>query len=601
MASKAGMVKVTVVEANYAASNAAISTEEDNLVFNTYGAIEPYWKPRALCRMFVDSASLRPNIDVYKTNIDGYGHRLKTTIDVARIEMVGQDVKAPDGVREDVKDALTVDKMLCGDTSPEVPSLAVDGALRLLPTQARLERLRVEQFFSSCCAEMSFTELRECRRMDLEVTGNAYWEILRDAEGVPYQIVHLPSVTMRLMAVDPCPHELLEKRRVSKMGLRQRMVRRRMRRFIQVLNGVFVAYFKEFGDPRIMSANTGKFYESIDQMRENEPESRVATEVQHFRIHSPVGAYGVPRWVGAALAVLGSHESEEVNYNYFQNKAVPPMAIMVSGGKLANGAAAKIETYIRDQLKGKDNFHKIMILEAEGTAGTVAGGQGARVRIEMKSLMDAQQQDALFQVYDANNTEKVGAQFRLPKILRGDMKDFNRATAEAALEYAEQQIFQPERNHFDFWMNDRFFPELDVKYHEFVTNSVVTKDPPSITKMVADIADAGGLTVNEVRELAADVFGKTYEPLEADWANEPLRVVLAKLQAESHAKPASSGAPGEAVAQQASQLMQLREALTQADTRRGERALVQARSEEAEKILLVPRDVFDSWLARDAG
>ena len=42
--------------------------------------------------------------------------------------------------------------------------------------------------------------------------------------------------------------------------------------------------------------------------------------------HSPRSPYGVPRWVGTLLSVLGSRQMEEVNYLYFENKSVPPMA-----------------------------------------------------------------------------------------------------------------------------------------------------------------------------------------------------------------------------------------------------------------------------------
>jgi hypothetical protein len=35
-----------------------------------------------LCRLFEHSNSLRPNIDAYATNIDGFGHRLDPAIDL---------------------------------------------------------------------------------------------------------------------------------------------------------------------------------------------------------------------------------------------------------------------------------------------------------------------------------------------------------------------------------------------------------------------------------------------------------------------------------------------------------------------------------------
>jgi capsid portal protein len=117
---------------------------------------------------------------------------------------------------------------------------------------------------------------------------------------------------------------------------------------------------------------------------------------------------------------------------------VPPLALLVSGGKLSDASIPRLERFIEENLKGKENFHKILILEAEGGGGS---GETARAKIELHPLTDAQQQDALFQVYDERNIDKVGTAFRLPRLIRGESKDFNRSTAESALRFAEDQVF----------------------------------------------------------------------------------------------------------------------------------------------------------------
>ena len=107
--------------------------------------------------------------------------------------------------------------------------------------------------------------------------------------------------------------------------------------------------------------------------------------------------------VGALLAVLGLRQLEEVNYLYFENKSVSPLALFISGGYLSESSVPRIERFIEENLKGKRNFHKILILEAEGS------GQGEScAKIELRPLTEAQQQDALFQLYDERNIDKVG-------------------------------------------------------------------------------------------------------------------------------------------------------------------------------------------------
>ena len=89
-------------------------------------------------------------------------------------------------------------------------------------------------------------------------------------------------------------------------------------------------YFKSFGDPRVISRSTGRVFSDIAALKAAKPDDGPATELLHFAIHSPRSPYGVPRWVGTLLCVLGSRQMEEVNFLYFENKSVPPMALLLS-------------------------------------------------------------------------------------------------------------------------------------------------------------------------------------------------------------------------------------------------------------------------------
>jgi PBSX family phage portal protein len=578
--------KTYVIQVETQSSNAAPTTEDDARVFLNYGAILPPYDPRQLHNMFEKSASLRPNIDAYKTNIESFGHRLEPTI----------DLDAPDA-DEKLADAILLEKIADDDPLPTAPTEEVSATKLTLKAEMRLEKLRLDNFFDNCGGNISFIELRERTRQDLEATGNAYWEILRDGRGRPARIELIPSPSMRLMRAELRFTELTEARRASPLSLRQYGVKRRLRRYVQVLFGQFIAYFKELDDPRIMSARTGKVYATWEGLQRDEPGVPPATEILHFRIHTSTSAYGIPRWTGATLSVLGSRAAEEVNVTYFDNKAVPPMAILVSGGSLAKGSAERITTYIRDNIKGRDNFHAILVLEAEPAAGSLSGQNGSRTRIEIKNLMESQNTDALFQVYDANNTEKVGNQFRLPKLLRGDMKDFNRATADAALDYAEQQVFAPERTKVDHVINRRLLPLLDARFHKFVSNGVQVKDQNERSKLITEQVHEGILTINEGRELDADVFGKTFKKLDHPWADQPLSLTLAQASAGSSPGLAEGGKPTETKALEAAaaRLVGLKAALVEAEQKVNTAATDAVRSAEAAHVIQVPQAEFNSW------
>jgi PBSX family phage portal protein len=572
------------VAATIATSNARSATEDDQRVFADHNAITPPYLPRQLWGFFEQSSSLRPNVDVYATNIEGFGHRFVPTIDT------DDTAKIDDHLEE----ALAQTSISDGGDG-EVDPTDVARLKEELPKLIRKERLQLQAFFDNCVAESSFVELRTRSRIDLEVTGNAYWEVLRDkATGQIAQFVLLPSPSMRLTRTDVQHTEVKERRKVSAIEFRTRLVKRRFRGFVQVLFGTFVAYFKELGDPRTMSARTGKVYASVEEMNKAEENAVEATEVIHFKVWSATTAYGVPRWIGALLAVMGSRGSEEVNYIYFDHKAIPPMAVLVSGGHLAANSVTRLETYIKDQFQGRQNFHKILILEAEPATGggTVSGANGSRIRVELKPLLDAQHSDALFQTYEANNAEKVGNQFRIPKILRGDMKDFNRSTADAALAYAEQQVFAPERTKIDFMINRLIISELGARLHTFESNAVATKDPPSLAEMVASALEKGGITPNEAREIYRDVFNKHFDPIAEEWGNQPLSITLAKLSSG-----AAGGMPPDTskdLGAQARHLIELRAMLAATERKADEAALTVARekaSEEVVTITLTPEQI----------
>ena len=539
--------------------------EERDTAFSSAGALAPPYDPEALCLLVEHSNSLRQNVDAYSTNIDGFGHRLEPAI----------DLDADDADRE-IAEAIFLEQVEDGSI-PEPPSdEAIATRKKQLQQTARVERARLAAFFESCGFDHSFVDLRRRTRQDLEVTGNAYWEVLRDGRGRLARLVYVPSYTVRLMPLDLDPVEVKERARVSSVAFEPMTARRRLRRYLQV-QGARQVYFKSFGDPRIVSRHTGAVFESIESLIKSDPTDGPATEMLHFSIHSPRSPYGIPRWVGTLLSVLGSRQMEEVNYLYFENKSVPPLALLVSGGSLSDASVPRIERFIEENLKGRNNFHKILILEAEGS-----GDHDGRAKIELRPLTNAQQQDALFQVYDERNIDKVGSAFRLPRLLRGESKDFNRATAESALRFAEDQVFQPERDEFDYLINRKLMADMGITFWRFRSQTPVTRDPERMTLMVEKLVRVGVLTPEEGRTLAGDIFNREFRKIGDPWVRRPITLTLAGIQTGSdELKPRNS------LLKSARELLSLRDELADAEAQ-----LDPAITPER---LLVDKDEFDSW------
>ncbi len=606
------------------ASNVQPGTEEEAALFNQAQALVPPYDPGVLLMLFEQSNALGSNVDAYKTNIESFGHHFDPVFDL--------DANDAD---EKIGDAIYLER-LTKAAADEVPQAAyptpdeIENRKLEIRHLMRLERAKLDTLFDEAVPDSSFVALRVNSRVDLEVTGNAYWEAIRNGAGDVVQFTLAPSYSMRLLPQEHTPQDVRVRTRVSALAFEYTTKRLRFRRFVQVVMGR-VMFFKEYGDPRVMSSVTGRFYGSLDALKEAENRPP-ATEIVHFRIFSPRSPYGIPRWIGNMLAVLGSRASEEVNCFYFDNKTVPPMAVLVSGGRLAPDAKTTIENHVSKHIKGRNNFHRILIIEAEsGNAPQGLTTDGSRVRIELKPLTEAQQKDALFQEYDANNREKIGGSFRVPKLLRGDASDINRATADATLVFTEQQVFQPERTTFDDFVNRRMLAPSGVRFWKFVSNSAITNDPVTLSAILTQLTTANILTPAEARDEATPIFNHELKKNDADWTKQPLALTLAGILppdgmtageigagvaaqtaptppanadgTPAPAAPAAAMTPEQrSLASVAANLSALRDRMRGAEKHAAEKVAKADRQafDEGEVIeIRVPKAEIDSWMAKD--
>lgn len=508
-----------------APSNIAPMPEEQFGAFSTSGGLIPPYDPGTMCLIVENCFPLGPCIEAYVTNIEAFGHRLEPVIDLT----------AP-SANDQIEDVILLEKTNDDPTTPQgVTADEVQERRAYIERKARIERLQIELFFQHCSGLAGgFIELRKLTRRDLETTGNAYWEVICNRIGDVTQVTHVPSVSVRLLREDTFFTTVEMPQRVSAISYRMVKMRVKFRRFVQLVNGVETVYFKEFGDPRTVSARTGSPYASLDELHRVEgPNAVAATEMKHFSIPSPRSVYGIPRWINAMIAALGSRASEDVNYDYFNHNAIPPFVFMVSGASLAKDAITRLEQYLADKVRaaaaGK-RFWKPMIIEAEPSANTPVAG---RIRIEIKPLTGDLPQDGLFQTYQKNCAERVGQTFRLPRMLRGDSGEINRSVAEASLLTTEMQVFSPERATIDNWVNDVLFPRMQVNFWRFASNAPKMTDPSMLTEIVAKLVNADMLNINEGRAVAADILNKPFDALPYAWAKQPMKLTMAAMQAQA--------------------------------------------------------------------
>jgi PBSX family phage portal protein len=482
--------------------------DELEMAFRSAGALDPPYDPKKLCATYVASSILRPNVDAYEVNIDRSGYRLEPTI---KLEGPHEDVlKAVRMVlvQEGVAEGRTV-----------IPDqVEVSARLAEMKQVAELERAQFESFVANCAPALGISELRARTRQDLEATGNAYWEVIRDDEQLVFE--HLRSVEMRIMPLDRDLQKVKVPYRITPCTVAMVPTERRFRRYVQIIQGVETVYFKELGDPRVMSSASGKFYESEEAMQRAERNARPATEVLHFLIYSPwTSPYGIPRWIGAGPAVRGAGASEAVNASYFDEKGIPNGILSVSAGDFGEGGVDKIRQFFNEAAKGQENFHKVLVLEIPAQVSDGLGQASPPPKVQFDPLSGALHKDGQFQEYEKNAERKVGTQFRVPAIFRGDSNDYNRATSETAADVTNEQVFGPARQAFDEIFNTRILPILGIRYWRFVSGQATKMDPEVLTKIAENGVKAGILTPNEGRKLYSEALGREYQ--DEEWGKTP--------------------------------------------------------------------------------
>lgn len=504
--------------------------------------LDPPYPYDVIASLFENSGPLRRNVDAMAANIDSFGYTFTPVLDFSHPDVDDHIrdlifLQNVDAKNVDISDLEEVEQKL-EELEPELAD--VKKKRRLWERVAMVEKHRLHAFFEALHPRHTFTRLRIQTRENLELFGNAGWEILREHRDDVYsrveQAYHVPFASMRLIRQDKRPTEVKVKVRKNAITWEELVYKRYFRRYVRLV-GSTKTYYKEFGDPRVVSRASGRYYETVEQLWSEEgPTAQPANEFLHFAIDSLISPYGIARWMGALLPVLGNRASEEVNYLYFDNKAIPPMVLLVSGGRLSDSTVERLESTINERLKGRENFHKVLVIEgvpADGKESNNDTEPSGKLRLELKPLTSEMLQDGLFASYDTANELKIGRAFRQPPLLTGDQRDANRSTADTVKAIAEEQVYQPARDLFDADMDRLFLSNLNIRFWRFRSQAPVTRFPNDLVENATKSMLRGAITPNECRALLSDAFSKDFPHRSEEWADTPPTLAVATARAES--------------------------------------------------------------------
>jgi len=387
-------------------------------------------------------------------------------------------------------------------------------------TEAKNELARLEMLTKMPNEEYGLIEMRKRFRSDYESIGYGAFEVARDSKNNIIAFYHVDAHTLRKTTMDE--EEVIVETELPGVDgdIRKVKTRKKFRRYVQIF-GEKKNWFKEYGDPRVIDPATGKVDSNMS------PEDG-ATEII-FRDQYEAGhAYGLPRWINQLPCILGSREAELTNLHFFEDNAIPAMAILVSGGFLSEDTIEDLEAKFNG---GGDNLHKVLILEAESSdddSGIEGASKATAPRLDIKPLAGERQSDALFQEYDENCQNKIRGSFRFGPIFVGRSDDYTRATAQSSLDTAESQVFAPERVQIDDIFNYKLLVDekgSPPRYWRFRSNPARIVGAEYLIETLSTMEEVGAMTPNIAIGVINSLFNLNRKPIEDTWGDYPFTLL----------------------------------------------------------------------------
>ena len=303
----------------------------------------------------------------------------------------------------------------------------------------------LEHLFGNCNPEQTFTEVLAGVWTDVECLGNGYLEITRNSRGEIDGFYHVPGTTMRV--------------RGGGNGFLQ--IREIERRSFRSLGGA------EEADPVTGEAQN---------------------EIMHLKKYTPQSAYyGIPDIVAAMAAVVGDKEAREYNIDFFENHAVPRMAIIVEGGQLSDEVLTQIQEYMETEIRGQG--HKTLILDVPGND----------VRIRLEPLTVGTHEDAAFLEYRKANRDEIMMVHRVPPSKVTVVENANLANSHDQDKTFHEEVIRPEQRRIEHRFNRMLREQMGIGDWQFQLQEMDLTQALQEAQIAQIYAGIGVWTAEEIK------------------------------------------------------------------------------------------------------
>lgn len=506
---------------------------EEEAAWKNQGVLPPPMDPYRSWTTYTKSAELPKNVLAMARNTSGFGFDLEPVVKLdgkKAIEEVGMAIYLDRVSR--YQRAMAAVMM-----SPSARRKGMDKEipLPLEPTEeevqtelehykkrARLEKAQLEIYFENLCYEYPFEELLNRTDMNRGEFGFCGWQIIRDPfTGMPIRAQLVEALHLRHTIPDKVPVPVPHFRRISKIHYEEVRVERRFRRLLVRNHVGQMIWFKQFGDPRVMSDKTGLLYPDIktfeaaqkglNPMAHEFITAKPANEILFFDEYAAgSNGYGLPPWHGAAPGVQATRLAWELIVDDLANGKIPRGLLSIVDGEVGDEVAEALKEFFREG--GKNNRNRLAILRFFTAKMQQVAGAG-RASAEFTDLSGSQNLDAIHPNMRADVENLVGESFGNPPILRGATKDVqNKAVSTDARKVAEELRYVPRRRQWEYLINQAFVRPLGIKFWRFKLKAPRQIDVKEWGMPLAKLVEQNVLRPEEARMAAGEMFGLNLEP-----------------------------------------------------------------------------------------
>ena len=403
------------------------------------------------------------------------------------------------------------------------------------PSDAAAQREALQRFLVACSVPLGLEGVIDRVDRDTETIGWGAVEVLRDGTGTVAAFEHvrgyqvrrgrtLPPILVDVPIVHPGTGDLVKVPRY-----------RRFSTFVQLVDGR-AAFFKEFGDPRMIDRSSGLVVP--EDKAATFPEDLQATEIAFFAIYSPHTSYGVPRWIGGSAHARLERETADLVVSWFLDAPIGAKLAMVAGGSWKEASLKKAIGQIDQLARGKGNAWTLIALEAEKADGGAFAEEtaGAPARIALEDL--AYEIPAGLYQGEGNlmdeSARRLARLFRLPPVYWGGSDDFSRAAVNGARATAEEQVIRPIRRlRWETRLNHEILPSMGINRWKLALGGASTTDDTEIANAIGAFVEGGGVSPNALIRFWNDLTGQDVDPVSEPWGDRPLSLVLELVKAKA--------------------------------------------------------------------